>query len=370
MNAKTLAARLLVYVTLASSFACQPASEPSGPGPASAASATASSEPPPGASWDGDAFTFHKIRDDIYHAVGTGNLTVGCNSSIIINDDDVLIVDSHMTPAASWALRQELRNITDKPIRYVVNSHFHFDHAHGNQIFPDDVEIIGHRYTWEQLTSGASQQGRAWEMFVEPLADRIAELETELEGTDDGDEKIEMERQLNIQKNYLAATQAIVPTPPTMTLTKRMTLNRGGREIELLFFGRGHTGGDVVVYLPEERVLATGDLVTNGIPYMGNGYLEVWADTIEELKSLDFDVVLPGHGMAFEDLNKLSHLQAYMRELWSHIVSSHEAGASAADAARTIDMTAHAEHFPRISGPGVHPHAVERAYALLDGTEQ
>jgi len=354
-------------LSLAALVACQPASPP----PAEDSPAAATDSPPPGAVWEGDAFAFHEIRDGVYHAVGTGNLTVGCNSSIVVNDDDVLLVDSHMTPAASWALREELKNLTDKPIKYVVNTHFHFDHSHGNQIFADDVEIIGHRFTRDQLVSGASKRGRGWELFVEQLPEQIKQTEQKIaDAGDDGDAKAELERQLEIQKHYLDATNAIVPTPPTITLTKRMSLTRGGRQIELLFFGRGHTGGDVVVYLPQERVLMTGDLVTAGIPYMGDGYLEVWADTIEELKSLDFDVVLPGHGQAFEDIGRLDHIQAYMRDLWTQIVAEHEAGTSADEAAGKIDMTGHAEHFAQITGPGVHPHAVARSYALLDGTER
>ena len=89
---------------------------------------------PPGAEYEGDAFTFHRIQDDIYHAIGTGNLTAGANAAIIINENDVLLVDSHISPAAAWALLRELQPITDKPVRYVVNTHFHFDHVHGNQI--------------------------------------------------------------------------------------------------------------------------------------------------------------------------------------------------------------------------------------------
>ena len=149
-----------------------------------------------------------------------------------------------------------------------------------------------------------------------------------------------------------------------------MTLIGGGREIQLLFFGRGHTGGDVVIYLPQERVVATGDLLTGGLGYMGNAYLEEWADTLEEVKNLDFDVVLPGHGAAFEDIEKIDHFQAYVRDLWTKILNKHEAGVSEEEAIQTIDMTNHAEHYPQIDGPGVHPHAVQRVYALLDGTEQ
>lgn len=355
--------RLLPVLALSALLACEApqTQEETTPAPES---------PPPGAVWEGEAFTFHRIRDDIYHAIGTGNLTVGCNGAVIINENDVLLVDSHMTPAASWALLEELGAITDKPVRYVVNTHFHFDHAHGNQTFGDDVEIIGHKFTRDQLVSGASKRGRAWEGFVvNGLPANIATAEAALAEASGADAD-DAGKQLAILNHYQDATGAVVPTPPTMTLTQRMTLNRGGREIQLLFVGRGHTGGDVVVYLPNEKVVATGDLLVNGLPYMGDGYLNEWADSLEVLKALDFDTVLPGHGRAFEDRAKIDHLQAYVRDLWTRIVAKHEAGVSSEEAAQTIDMTDHASHYPNIESAGVNPHAVERVYALLDGNEQ
>lgn len=355
--------KLLLLTWTLSFVGCEDVPEPE--------SSTESESPaPPGAVWQGEAFRFHQIREDVYHAIGTGNLTVGCNSGVIINENDVLLVDSHMTPAASWALLQELESITDKPVRYVVNTHFHFDHTHGNQTFGDEVEIIGHEFTRDQLASGASMRGRAWDAFVATgLPAQIEATEAQLAEAE-GDERNELEEQLAILEHYREATDAVVPTPPNVTLRRRMTLHRGGREIQLLFFGRGHTGGDVVVYLPEERILATGDLLTGGLAYMGDGYLNEWADTLEALKELDFDVVLPGHGEAFDDEAKIDHFQAYLRDLWAKIAAKHEAGVSAEEAAETIDMTNHAEHYPSIEGPGVNPHAVERVYALLEGTEE
>jgi len=351
-------------------IACQPQAPPA------SEAAAASTAPPAGAVYEGEAFTFHEIKPGIYHAVGTGSLAVGCNGSIFVNDDDILVVDSHITPAAAWALLKELKNITDKPVRYVVNTHFHFDHAHGNQVFPEDVEIIGHEFTREKLAAGASKNGRSWDLFVGGLPARIAEMEAALKAAKDASEPseqakaAELEKNIQVQKHYQDATGAIDVTPPTTTLSQRMTLFRGGREIQLLYFGRGHTGGDVVVYLPQEKVIATGDLLTAGLSYMGDGYLEEWADTLEVLKSLDFEVVLPGHGQAFREREKVDYFQAYLRDLSKKIARMHADGVSAADAAQKIDMTSHAAHFPTITGPGVHPHAVERAYALLDGKEQ
>lgn len=326
----------------------------------------ADDEPPPGSDYEGQAFTFHKIRDDVYHAVGTGNLAVGSNGAVIVNHEDVLIVDSHMTPAAAWALEKELAAVTDKPIRYVVNTHFHFDHSHGNQVFGDAVEIIAHTFTYGKLARGESQKGRAYESFVLSLPARIEQAEARLESLE-GEEKEQAAERIDGMRKFWEASQAVTPTPPTMTLERSLTLYRGGREIQLHFFGRGHTGGDVVVYLPGEKVLVSGDLITAGLPYMGDAYVPEWIETLEAMKALDFDVILPGHGAAFEDASKIDHLKAYLGDLWAEASALHEAGVSVEEAAAKIDMTAHAEHFSGISGAGVSDHAVARIYELLDG---
>jgi hypothetical protein len=83
---------------------------------------------PPGSDFEGPAYEFEQVREGIYHAHGTGNVPVGANATIVINENDVLVVDSHISPAAAAALLAELKAITDKPVKYVVNTHFHFDH--------------------------------------------------------------------------------------------------------------------------------------------------------------------------------------------------------------------------------------------------
>src|SRR6476660_7157259 len=106
---------------------------------------------PAGTEHTGKAFRFNKIRDGVYHAVGTGSLAVVGNSSFIVNDDDVIVVDDHVSPAAAWMLLEEIKAVTNKPLTTVINTHFHFDHAHGNQIFDSKVDIIGHEFTRQML---------------------------------------------------------------------------------------------------------------------------------------------------------------------------------------------------------------------------
>jgi glyoxylase-like metal-dependent hydrolase (beta-lactamase superfamily II) len=329
---------------------------------------------PPGAEFKGDAFRLNKIQDGIYHAVGTGALSVGCNAAVIVNRDDVLVVDSHSTPAAAWALAEQIKTVTDKPIRYVINTHFHWDHAHGNQVYGSDVEIIGHEFTRRMLAAGESTRGRSYDMFVTSgIPVQIAQLTKQIDGMPDGPAKDKVREQLSIQQQYREASAAVKVQPPTVTLTDSMTLYRGGREIRLQFLGRGHTGGDVVVYLPKERVVASGDLLTAGPSYLGDAFVPDWSATLDKLRALDFDWVLPGHGEAFQGKAKIDQFKSYLADFWQQAKKLHDSGVSAEEAARQIDMRKHIADYPEVPAlkdVGVLNHGVYRAYDLLEGRMQ
>ena len=345
-------------VLLAASGACSPGN-PEGASPRESAE---NAESPTGER----QFEFTEVVPGVYHARGVGDLVVGSNSAVVVNEADVLLVDSHITPAAATRLLEELATITDRPVRYVANTHWHFDHVHGNQVYPPDVEIISHETTRAVIAAGGSNSGRSYESFVGTLPGRIAAMEATLDTMTDAEARAELERTLENQRVYYAQTREVVPVAPNTTLSERLTLFRGDREIRFLFFGRGHTGGDVVVYLPNDRVLISGDLITAGVPYMGDGFVEEWIDTLEHLKSLDFEWIIPGHGMPYQERERIDWLQAYFRDFLAQGRELHAAGVSAEDAAARIDMSAHAEHFPGINGPGVSPAGVVRLFELLD----
>ncbi len=311
------------------------------------------------------AHRFHKVTDTIYSAIGTGTMNVGANAAIIINDKEVMIVDSHITPAAARVLLQELGGITDKPVRYVVNTHYHFDHAHGNQIFPDDVLILGHEFTREKLLGDVLNEW-TYKSFTGGVPAQIEDLQKQVAGESDPAKKQGLQDRLEIAESYRVALAEIKPTAPNVTLKTRMTLFRGGREIQLLFFGRAHTAGDVVVYLPRERVVCTGDLLTAGLSYMGDGYVDEWIATLEELKKLDFETVIPGHGEVYTGKQRIDYFQAYLRDLWSQVSALKHQKVPAEEAAKRVDLTSHKQFLPQIQGPGVDPRAVVRIYEVLD----
>jgi glyoxylase-like metal-dependent hydrolase (beta-lactamase superfamily II) len=323
---------------------------------------------PPGTNYKGPAFTFHKIVDGVYHAIGTGNLVVMSNATIIEGDTDVLVVDSHVSPGGAWALREELKAVTPKPIRYVVNSHFHFDHSHGNQVYGPEVQIIGHEFARAQMVAGKSIDSRAHEFFVGGVSNTLKTLEGRLAAASDDKERAAIQSQIDVQRNHLEGTRAVTPTPPNVTLTHTMTLYRGAREIRIIHLGRGHTAGDVVVYLPKERIIATGDLLVEATSYMGDAYFTEWVDTIEALKRLDFETVLPGHGRAFTGKAKLDHWQAYLRDFWAQAQKFHKAGVPWEEAAKQVNLRGNAVNYPTIRSAGITPnHGMLRAYEILDG---
>jgi len=328
-----------------------------------------SQRPPAGTSHQGKAYRFNKVADGVYHAVGTGALAVVGNSSVIVNDDDVIVVDDHVSPAAAWVLLQELKDITSKPVRTVINTHFHFDHAHGNQIFDKDVAIIGHEFTREMLTGGKSVEMPLFKNYLAGIPRQIEDLKKRIAAEPDRAKKSELEKQLHVAENNSVSQAELKPTPPNVTLQTRMTLHRRfagtDREIQIRFLGRAHTAGDVVVYLPKEKIVCTGDMLTAGLSNMSDAFVNEWPGTLDELKKLDFVTVLPGHGDAFTDKSKIDYFQAYLRDVWSEVTRLKQQGVSAEEAAKRADLTKHKDHFP-IQGQGIPLIAVTRIYDVMD----
>jgi cyclase len=324
------------------------------------------SQRPAGTEHNGPAFRFNKVAEGVYHAIGTGAVQNVGNASVIVNDDDVVIVDDHVSPAAAWVLVEEIKTLTSKPVRTVINTHFHFDHAHGNQIFGKDVAIIGHEFTREMLITGKSLEMPLYRDYLNGLPAGIENIKKRLAAEADPTRKATIERQLQAAENNLASQKELKTVPPNVTLRTNMTLFRGNREIQIRYIGRAHTAGDVVVFLPKERIVMTGDMLTTGLSNMSDAFVNEWATTLDELKKLDFVTVMPGHGDAFTDRTKIDNYQAYLRDVWTEVSRLKQQGVSAAEAAKRADMTKHKGNFPTINAPGVPLIAVNRIYDLLN----
>ncbi len=307
---------------------------------------------------------FENLAPGVYHATGTGKVSIGSYSMVVVNEEDVLLVDSHITPDAARELVKSVSSITDKPVRYVVNTHWHFDHAHGNQIFSKGVEIIGHEYTREKLLGSVLSEPSYMIIASESYKrSQLASLEENLKTSEIANRET-LSRQLTTLRRHITALGEVSPTPPNVTLLHKLILFRGSREIQILHLGRGHTGGDVVVFLPREKIVFTGDLVLGSSPYLGDSFPEEYIQTLEKLKELNFNLIVPGHGPLVRDRSIISFTQEYLRKYWDQVKKSHDQGLSVEDAISRLDLEEYGEYALRRSK--VRELEVRRMYYLLD----
>ena len=285
----------------------------------------------------GKVYKFEKEAEGVYYATGG----LGSNNVVIVNDDDVLLVDDGTTPATARALVEDIKLLTPKPIRTVVNTHFHYDHTDGNSIFGPNIEIIAHEY-----------------------------VRTAIQTLDVLHREPYLTSQLRLSAAEREQLKEVKPTPPTRTYTSQLVLHKGRREIQLLFLGRGHTAGDTFVYLPQDHIICTGDMEEGArVAYMGDAYPDEWIATLEKLKQLDFTRVLPGHGVPFDDKSIITAFQSYLTDITAQVASLRKQGVSADDAAKRLDLTAHKKDFPEIA-LGAEPRGVRRIYEWMQEREK
>jgi cyclase len=244
----------------------------------------------------GDAgFEVRKVAEGVWVAVAAPAYKVNCNAAIIEDGDGVMVVDTHSKPSAARVIVGMLRELTPKPVRYVVNTHFHWDHWHGNEVYPaayPGAEIVSNQITREAMVKKGLKRIQD---HVRGVPAEIARLREELAAAPPA-RREKLEADLRLARAYLAEVTALKPALPTLAFEQTMKLYRRDREIHLLHLGRAHTEGDVFVYLPKEKVVVTGDAVIGWTPFMGDGYPEDWVGTLDRLAQLDFTHIVMGHG--------------------------------------------------------------------------
>lgn len=188
------------------------------------------------------------------------------NSGVIVGDDAVMVVDATATPVMARALIEKIRTVTDKPIKYVLLTHYHAVRVMGASAF-EAQEIVASRGTWELITE---------------------------RGRQDFDSEVG-----RFPRLFRAVETVPGLTWPTMAFEGALTVWLGRRRVEIMHLGRGHTKGDTVAWLPEDRVLFAGDLVEYGAtPYTGDAYHADWPATLDRLRALGAEKLVPGRGDA------------------------------------------------------------------------
>lgn len=287
-----------------------------------------------------DLFDIKPLADGVYAAIAKPAYKVNCNAAIILLGDSVLVVDTHSKPSAARALIEQIKKITDKPVRYVVNTHFHWDHYQGNQAYPSSwpagVEIISSHATRENIEHRGIPRVK-YEIATMPK--EIEDLKTKLAAATDPKQKEQLQSDLRQAEDYLAELKSMHFTLPTLTFDRSLILHRPNRTVQILWLGNAHTNGDVWVYLPKEKILICGDALHGWTPFMGDSYPFDWIKTLDAAEKLDFDQALGGHGDVMHGKETFELWKAYFRDLLDETARVYGSGASLEEAQKQVSAT-------------------------------
>ncbi|HEB96384.1 MAG TPA: MBL fold metallo-hydrolase [Sedimenticola thiotaurini] len=237
--------------------------------------------------------SFEQLADGVYAYTAEGDP----NTGIIIGDDGVMVIDAQATPQMAQDVIRRIREVTDKPIRYLVLSHYHAVRVLGASAYRPE-QIIASQATYDLIVERGQQD-------FESEVGRFPRL---FRGVDS------------------------IPglTWPTIAFDTSMTLWLGGRRVELMHLGRGHTKGDIVAWLPDERILFSGDLVEFGAtPYTGDAYLRDWPATLDRLQALGAHKLVPGRGDALQTPEQVEQAIAGTRDFLTSLFDSVRRGREA-----------------------------------------
>jgi len=269
-------------------------------------------------------YRFDKVTEGVFLAVPASPSVSTANAVVIVTDEDVVLIGTHLSPALARTLIEQTKTVTPRPVRYIINTHYHGAQQTGpREAFPVGVEVIGHELARKSILFDPAGKPR-------PPAG-IA--------------------------------------PPTLGMTTRLALYRGDREIRILYVGRGHSDSDIVVLLPKERILCTGDLLTAKLPDMSDANITDWVSTLEALKLVDFDTVLSARGAPFKGKDRIPAWQSYLRDMLSQATDMLNSGKSVPEVAKAVDLSSHKKDFSEITGPGVDPAAVKRLQTQIEEPE-
>jgi glyoxylase-like metal-dependent hydrolase (beta-lactamase superfamily II) len=282
--------------------------------------------------------TFAELAPGVYALTAEGDP----NSGVVVGDDSVLVIDARATPVMAKELVAHVRKVTDKPIRHVLLTHYHAVRVLGAAGYEERVNVI------------ASDATR--DMIVE-------------RGRQDMDSEIQRFPRLFRAKETIPGL-----TWPNIVFHDRMTLWLGKREVQIVHAGRGHTRGDTIAWLPEERVLFSGDLVEYGAtPYCGDAHFGDWPSTLDRLAALQPKALVPGRGEALTTPQQVEQGLKETRAFLEDLFRIAGAGAEAGHTLKQVHDTATRELRPKYGHWVIFDHCmpfdVSRAYDEAKGID-
>lgn len=281
-------------------------------------------------------FEFKPVADKVYAAIARPTFRLNCNAAIILLDDGVLVVDSEGIPAAAREVIADIKHITPLPVKYVVITHFHGDHFQGADAYVKEwpgVQVISSEGTRESLLKrGMARLNR--EKLGLPA--RLEKLKTELAQATDQNQKERLKKSLDEGEAYYAELKNLNVIVPSAAVDQTMEIHSGSRTVRISYLGKAHTDGDLFVYVPDAKVIVTGDALHSGTPTFTDANIYDWVRTLDAAEKLDFETVIGGHGEVMHGKGTFELWKQYFNELLSVTSDAVAKGQSLAEAQNSL----------------------------------
>lgn len=279
-----------------------------------------------------EMFDVEKVAEGVWAAVARPAALINCNAAIFDNGAGLLIVDTHSKPSAVASLVAQIRRgVSDKPVRWIVNTHFHWDHTQGTPTYKRIAlyaDVISSEATRNLLAgNGAARLKESLEQTrkaLENYRERAGKART-------AQEKNYWQKQAEEAREYLSEMRNYEPELPNVTFDSNLILRGKEFDLHLAFRGRGHTAGDVVVFCPQRKVIATGDLLHGFAPYIGDGFPREWPRTLRSMGEFPFERVIGGHGGVQQGSRRLANMANYIEELAGAVAAGKQQGRSVSE---------------------------------------
>jgi cyclase len=296
--------------------------------------------------------TWEKVGEGIYafiSPIGISPLVSG-NSLVVIGDDSVLVVDTGQFPSLARAEIAKIRQLTALPVRYIVTTHWHSDHWTGNAEFArayPGVSIIATANTRTLAqTRGAQYITSEYTTKVLGSIDKALARGTHSDGKALLSSELPYLEMAKIQlKQFGTELAAAAPTYPNVIFSDSLDIYLGSRLVQIRFLGRGNTGGDAVAFVPDAKVLATGDLVVNPFPYGTGSFYSEWLSTLHKLLALEAKLIVPGHGTIERDDSYVRRLVQLFESLQTQVAAAIREGLSLEDTHKRVTLADAVQEF-------------------------
>lgn len=321
-------------------------------------------------------FEVQKVADGVYAVIRKEppGLMFDANNVFIINEQDVVVVDSNFSLASTREVLAALRKLTNKPVTCVVNTHWHDDHITGNQIYREafpNVEFIAEASAIADM-AGMGAKNRKGLQENTPNLIKLFRSQVEKNKNLDGKDLTEEERasylkDADLLQRYSESIPRLQIIPPTLVVKDKLVLHRGARTIEILHLGRGHTPADLIVYLPQEGILITGDLVVHPVPLVGSTSLPAdYSATLARVLALKPKVIIPGHGAVLRNDSYVRQMVRLLNSLTQQAEAAVKRGETLEQARKSVNL----EEFRRaLAGDSQNKSFIFQTYVIAPGVE-